>query len=265
MPVHYAVDGAVATVTLDRPEALNALDPDALAELRRHLVAARDDDAVRAIVITGAGERAFCVGADLKRTPPSADPYARAWNASDEAARRGAYTRLLNLERLGIWKPLIAAVNGHCLGGGLELALQCDLRVAADTASFALPEVRVGSVAGVCGPLLLRSIPAAHTMKLLLTGARIDAAEALRIGLISDVWPAARLLDEARSLAEAIAANAPLSVATTKRLARETDALPRAALFDLIEMAFGVLKDTEDCVEGRRAFAEKRPPRFVGR
>jgi len=266
MPVHYAIDGAVATVTLDRPEALNALDPDALAELRRHLRAARDDETVRAIVVTGAGERAFCVGADLKRTPPGADAYARAWNASDEAAaRRGVYTRLLNLERLGIWKPLIAAVNGHCLGGGLELALQCDLRVAADTASFALPEVRVGSVAGVCGPLLLRTVPAAHAMKLLLTGARIDAAEALRIGLVSDVWPAARLPEEARALAEAIAINAPLSVAATKRLARETEVLPRAALLDLTEMTFGMLKDTEDRAEGRRAFAEKRPPRFVGR
>jgi E-phenylitaconyl-CoA hydratase len=156
-------------------------------------------------------------------------------------------------------------VNGHCLGGGLELALQCDLRVAADTTSFALPEVKVGSVAGVCGPLLLRAVPAAHAMKLLLTGARIDAAEALRIGLVSDVWPAARLPEEARALAEAIAANAPLSVAATKRLARETEVLPRATLLDLTEMAFGMLKDTEDRAEGRRAFAEKRPPRFVGR
>ena len=266
MTVHMSRDGAVATITLDRPEALNAMDPDSQEALRRHLLAARDDEAVRVIVLTGAGDRAFCVGADLKRTHPSDDPYAAAWTAGDEVAmRKGAYVRFLNLERLSIWKPLIASVNGHCMGGGLELALQCDLRVAADAASFALPEVRVGSVAGVCGPLLMRAIPAAQAMKMLMTGARIDAAEALRIGLVSDVWPAAELSEQTKSLAQAIAANAPLSVAATKRLARETETLPRGALLDMTEMVFGMLKDTEDRAEGRRAFAEKRAPRFVGR
>ncbi|WP_458098205.1 enoyl-CoA hydratase/isomerase family protein [Roseomonas sp. WA12] len=266
MAIHTAQDGAVATITLDRPEALNAMDPEGQSELRRHLIAARDDSAVRVIVLTGAGQRAFCVGADLKRTPPGSDPYAAAWTAGDEVAmQRGAYVRFLNLERLSIWKPLIASVNGHCLGGGMELALQCDLRVASEMASFGLPEVRVGSVAGVCGPLLMRTIPAAHAMKLLMTGARIDAAEALRIGLVSDVWSAAELGERTQALARSIAENAPLSVAATKRLARETEVLPRAGLFDLTEMVFGMLKDTEDRAEGRRAFAEKRTPRFVGR
>lgn len=266
MAIHSTLDGAVATITLDRPEALNAMDPPSQAELRRLLLAARDDETVRVIVLTGSGDRAFCAGADLKKTPPNSETYAAAWTASDEAAmRKGAYVRFLNLERLSIWKPMIAAVNGHCLGGGMELALQCDLRVASETASFALPEVRVGSVAGVCGPLLMRAIPAAHAMKLLMTGARIDAAEALRIGLVSDVWPAAELTNRAQALAHSIAENAPLSVAATKRLARDTEVLPRAALFDMTEMVFGMLKDTEDRAEGRRAFGEKRAPRFVGR
>ncbi|MDB5577628.1 MAG: Enoyl-CoA hydratase/isomerase [Bradyrhizobium sp.] len=266
MAIRVTRAGAVSTITIDRPDVLNALDIETQTDLTRALVEARDDEAVRVIVLTGAGDRAFCVGSDLKRTPPSSDLYARAWTASDDiAVERGAYVRLLNLERLGIWKPMIAAVNGHCLGGGFELALQCDLRIASDRASFALPEVKVGSVAGVCGPLLLRALPSAHAMKLLLTGDRIDAAEALRIGLVSDVWNAADLMDRVAELAARIAANAPLSVAATKRLAHDTEVLPRPALFDMTEMVFGMLKDTEDRAEGRRAFAEKRPPDFVGR
>jgi E-phenylitaconyl-CoA hydratase len=265
MPIHLSIADAVATITIDRPEARNALDVESQVELRHNLLSARDNPAVRAIVLTGAGDRAFCAGADLKRTPPRSQPYASAWVASDElATERGAYVRFLNLERLSIWKPLIAAVNGYCFGGGLELALQCDLRVAADTASFALPEVKVGSVAGVCGPLLLRAVPAAHAMKILLTGARVDAAEAMRIGLVSDVWPEAELAIRAQELARVIAANAPLSVMATKRLVRETEVLSRSALADMTEMVFGMLKDTQDRAEGRRAFAEKREPRFTG-
>jgi E-phenylitaconyl-CoA hydratase len=266
MAIHLSVADQIATITIDRPEVLNALDIEAQSDLRRRLIAARDDDSVRVIILTGAGNRAFCVGSDLKGTPPGSVTYARAFVASDEtAAELGAYVRFLNLEALAIWKPLIAAVNGYCFGGGLELALQCDLRVAAETASFALPEVKVGSVAGVCGPLLLRTVAQAHAMKMLLTGAQIDAAEALRIGLVSDVWPAASLAEKATGMAAQIAANAPLSVTVTKRLTRETEVLPRAALAGMTEMVFGMLKDTEDRAEGRRAFAEKRAPRFTGR
>jgi E-phenylitaconyl-CoA hydratase len=266
MSISTTRQDAVAVVTIDRPAALNALDLDTQREFREHLIAARDDPAVSVIVITGAGDRSFSAGADLKRTPPAPDAFAAAWTAADKAAvEKGAYVRFLNIEQLGITKPLIAAINGYCIGGGLEIALQCDLRVASTAATFALPEVKVGSLAGVCGPLLLRLVPAAHAMKLLLAGDRIDAAEALRIGLVSDIWPPEEFMQQALALANRIAANAPLSVAATKRLARETEVLPRAGLFNLTEMAFGLLKDTADRIEGRQAFAEKRPPRFVGR
>jgi E-phenylitaconyl-CoA hydratase len=257
---------AVAVIELDRPEALNALDLEAQAAFRQHLIAARDDPSALVIVITGAGERSFSTGADLKRIASTADAFAAAWTASDTVAvERGAYVRFLNIEQLGISKPLIAAINGYCIGGGLEIALQCDLRVAAAAATFALPEVKLGSIAGVCGPLLLRLIPAAHAMKLLLSGERIDATEALRIGLVSDVWPAEDFMTRTLDLAKTIAANAPLSVAATKRLTKEAETLTRAALFNLTEMTFGLLKDTNDRAEGRHAFAEKRPPHFVGR
>jgi len=266
MAIQFDIADAVATIMIDRPEALNALDVPSLVELRELLIKARDDDAVRVIVLTGVGDRSFCVGSDLKKTPPSDASYSRAWTASlPAAADLGAYVRLLNLEPLQIWKPMIAAVNGYCFGGGLELAMQCDLRVAADTASFALPEVKVGSVAGICGPMLLRLVPQAHAMKALLTGDHIKAAEALQMGLVSDVWHSAELRERAGELARRIAANAPLSLAATKRLAHETETVSRAALFEKTEMVFGILKDTEDRAEGRRAFAEKRPPRFSGR
>jgi E-phenylitaconyl-CoA hydratase len=166
MAIHYAVSNHVATVTLDRPEALNALDLGSLRELRAVLADARDDDDVRVIVLTGAGTKSFCVGADLKNTlPPSTNFGASFVKSIDRAAAEGVYVRLIDLSTLRIFKPLIAAINGYCLGGGLELALQCDLRVAAGNAVFGLPEAVVASIPAVCGiQALQRAVPSAIAM-----------------------------------------------------------------------------------------------------
>ena len=172
MPIRYSVTNHVATVTLDRPEALNALELDSLRELREKLADARDDDDVRVIILTGAGTKSFCVGADLKNTLPPTTQFSSAFVKSiDRAAAEGIYVRLIDLGSLRIFKPLIAAINGYCLGGGLELALQCDLRIAAEHAVFGLPEATVASIPAVCGiQALLRAVPSALAMKMLLTG-----------------------------------------------------------------------------------------------
>lgn len=256
----------VALITLDAPESLNALAIDDLLALRERLAACRDDDAVRAIVLTGTGERAFCTGANLKATLPPATGFAAGnLRGRDAEARLGGYTRLIDLGDLELWKPLIAAIRGYCLGGGLELALQCDLRIAAEDALFALPEAKVASIPAVGGvQYLLRAIPAAHAMKLALTGERIDAQQAARIGLVSDVVPAAALLDTALDIAARIAANGPLAVQTIKRLAVQTAHLGPREFVAQSNLHWGLLRDSADRIEGRRAFADKRPPRYRG-
>jgi E-phenylitaconyl-CoA hydratase len=267
MAIHYTLEQQVAIITLDRPEALNALDLVSLKELRAALVQARDDEAVRAIVLTGAGERAFCVGADLKNTLPPTRSYGAAYVKSlHQAADQGIYVRLLDLSDLKIWKPIIAAINGHCLGGGLELALQCDLRVAAANASFGLTEATVASIPAVNGiQSLLKAVPTAIAMKLLLTGDKVSAAFALQAGLVSDVVSAGEALEAALALAHRIAANGPLAVQMIKRIAAASANLPHTQAVEFTELAWGAIRDSADRVEGRKAFSEKRRPVYRGR
>lgn len=260
-------DDRIATITLDRPEKLNALDAGHLLELRSQLSGASADPAVGVIVLTGAGTKSFCVGADLTASREEEIGVAEAFGFDLEASgQKGIYIRLLDLSGLNLRKPLIAAVNGYCLGGGLELALQCDMIVACETASFGLPEVVVASLPGAGGvPNLLRAIPRAVAMHMLLTGERISAARALQVGLSSAVYSPESFVEGIRTLANRIAQNGPIAVQMIKMLAQQSEGMTSAQAMQLTELAWGLVRDTKDRSEGRRAFAEKRPPNYAGR
>jgi len=258
MPITKTVEDGVAIVTLNRPEAMNSIDPESNEQLLEIWDEVSNDEDIRVLVLTGAGERAFCTGADLKKTMPPADSPAR--------QVFGGGARHFNFGTLQTDKPVIAAINGYALGGGLELALLADIRVCSENAQFGLPEVRVGSIPGAGGTQrLIRAIGQSDAMWMLLTGERIDANEALRIGLVSKVVPLSALQDAAIGLARVLAANAPLAMTAAKRLAMTGRELPLAGGLELERQAFSVLRDSADRLEGRRAFAEKRPPVFQGR
>ncbi|MFG2767617.1 enoyl-CoA hydratase/isomerase family protein [Streptomyces rubiginosohelvolus] len=254
-------------IRLNRPEALNALDVEAMRSLNKVLRDFRDDPTLAVGIITGTGDRAFCTGADLKKTLPPQSSFAQAYFAPyEQSLEEGLYVRAITLSELNIGKPLIAAVNGHALGGGAEIALDCDLRIASENATFGLPEARWASVPAVGGvSKLLRAIPRAVAMKMILTGDRIGAEEAHRVGLISDLVPAEELLPAALKLAERIKANGPLAVKSLKALADRTQDMPLTQSVAVEQLLWGVLRDTDDRVEGRTAFAERRPPEYHGR
>jgi E-phenylitaconyl-CoA hydratase len=258
MPVTMEVRDFVATITLDRPEAMNALDLESMQTLQAMWkdVSRRQD--IRVAILTGTGERAFCTGADLKKTMPPTDSFAELHFGSGKGAPV--------ISTLHTDKPLIAAINGFALGGGLELAMLCDIRIASRTAAFGLPEVSIGSIPAAGGTQrIVRAVGQSDAMLMLLTGERLDAEEALRIGLVSRVVAPQELKQAAQAIAERIAANAPLAVAAAKRLSTVGRELPLAAGLELEQQAFGILRDTEDRIEGRKAFVEKRKPVFRGR
>lgn len=257
MSIKLDVDQGVAVVTIERPDAMNSIDPEAAQALIDAWRTISLDDAIRAAVLTGAGGKAFCTGSDLKKTPPPSDSF---------ATLRFGREPLPGIGTLRCRKPVIAAINGYALGGGLELALQCDIRVASSTATFGLPEVCIGSIPGAGGTQrLLRAVSRSDAMLLLLTGNRIDAAEALRMGLVSKVLDPQELMGYALGIATKIAENAPLSVVAVKQLADVGGELPLSAGIDMEQQVFGLLRDTADRIEGRRAFAAKEKPRFNGR
>jgi len=256
--VEITVENRVATLLLNRPEAMNSVDPEMRGLLHQAWDRIRTDSDIWVVVVTGAGERAFCTGSDLKKTlPVSASPAEQLFGD----AQLGSLIANLQTD-----KPLIAAINGYAMGGGLELALACDIRICSDNAQFALSEVKVGSMPGAGGSIRLpRYIGRSDAMMMLLTGDRVDAAEAYRTGLVSKVYTQVDLLPAAQALAHKIAGNAPLSVRAVKRMVSQGQDMPLSHAIDVERYTFGLLYGSEDRLEGRQAFAEKRPPKFKGR
>lgn len=260
-PVLVERRGHVMIVTINRPEARNACNQAVWIAGGTALAEAEKDIEVRVVIVTGAGDQSFCAGADLKAISrgeailPS-DPVQASWGFAGVATHN-------------ISKPVIAAVNGTALGGGTELALSCDMIVAAESATFGLPEVKRGLLAGAGGAFrLVRQVPRKVGMEMLLTGEAITAARGLELGLVNRVVPRERLMEEALALAETIAANAPLSVQASKRVALNIvdGAMPdEAPLWAATTREQAKVSASDDAREGPRAFAEKRTPQWTGR
>ena len=250
-------DGAVAVLTINRPKVLNALNGQTLDELRRAVLELKHDPAVRAVIVTGAGEKSFIAGADINELAVQSPTDGR------EHAIRGQHVFDL-IEHMG--KPVIAAINGYALGGGCELAMACTIRIAADTAKLGQPEINLGLVPGYAGTQrLARIVGRGRALELLLTGDQITAQEAHRLGLVNRVVAAADLMAEARALAASLAGKAPIAVryileAVHKGLEMP---FPQAQIFEAT--LFGLVAATEDMREGTKAFLEKRKPDFKGR
>jgi enoyl-CoA hydratase len=250
-------DDAVAVVTMNRPSVLNALDRRTLAELAETMAVLRADDSVRAIVVTGAGEKSFVAGADINelaaQSPVDGREYARAGQAVFDL-----------IEHLG--KPVIAAINGYALGGGCELAMACSIRIAADTARIGQPEINLGLIPGYGGTQRLpRLIGTGRALELLLTGEPITAAEAQRIGLVNLVVPAAELMPRARGMAATLAAKAPVAVRFVLDAVNQGAQQPLREAQALEATLFGLVAATSDMREGTSAFLAKRKPEFKGK
>ncbi len=253
----------VAVLTLNRPEAMNAMNLEMRQALNRRWVEFRDNPDLWVAVITGAGEKAFCAGADLKELGGF-------YGSTTPAERRARWEVEPGIggitHNLDIWKPIIAAVNGYCLAGGLELALACDIRIASGNASFGLTEVQWGIIPGAGGTQRLpRLVPFGRALEMLITAEKIDAAEAFRIGLVNRVIPRRELMPTALGTADRICRNGPLAVRLVKEAAwRGLDATLDEGL-RLEQFLAEVARQSEDAQEGPRAFAEKRQPAFKGR
>jgi enoyl-CoA hydratase len=249
--VNFQINGAIARIILDRPDKLNALDLEMLAALEDSLSQADESREVRVIILESTGHKAFCVGADIL-----------AWTALSplemwsEWVRRG-HRIFDRLER--VRQPVICAIQGYALGGGLELALACDLRIAADTARFAMPEVKLGTIPGWGGTSRLpKLIGSSRAKQMIFTGEQISAETAERWGLVNEVVPGDALRARITSIADKVSSNAPVAVQTAKQLIAE----PAMAILESLASATNAF--TEDAKEGLASFREKRPPKFKG-
>lgn len=253
--VRYETDGPVATITVDHHPA-NALSSQVLAEIESSLSQAEADADVRAVILTGAGEKFFIAGADITEflTIPK-----------EHYAERTAKGQKVTLQMETMAKPVIMAVNGYCLGGGCEMAMAGDVRLAADNAVFGQPEIKLGIIPGFGGTQrLVRLLGKSRAMELLFTGDNIDAATALELGLVSRVVPAAELMIVAQELAKKFAAQAPLAIAAIKRAVHNGLDRPMEEALEAERREFAAIRFTHDAIEGITAFLEKRPPAFTG-
>ena len=250
-------DGGVAILTVNRPKVLNALNSQTLDELRRAILDLRRDDAVRAVILTGAGEKSFIAGADINELATQTPVSGR------EHAMTGQHILDL-IEHLG--KPVIAAINGFALGGGCELAMACTIRIAAETAKLGQPEINLGLIPGYAGTQrLTRIVGRGRALELLLTGDQVTAQEAHRLGLVNRVVPAAELMAEAKKLAATLAAKAPVAIRYILEAVHKGVEMPFAQAQVFEATLFGLVASTEDMREGTTAFLEKRKPEFKGK
>ena len=257
MSLIYEKRGKIALIQLNRPEAMNSIDPETEVELQEAWEDFQADPDVWVAIFTGTGEKAFCTGSDLKKTMPPKESFAQ-----------------ITVNGLGkkhfvppfkSYKPIICAVNGYCLGGGLEMALMCDIIIGSESSSYGLTEVKIGSIPGLGGTQrIARRIPFGAAMKMLLTAERLPAEEAYRLGLITEVVPNDQLLDRAFEIAEKICENAPLSVRAVKMAVTEGLEMTLEQGIAFENLTWGMLRDTKDRIEGRVAFSEKRKPNYKG-
>jgi E-phenylitaconyl-CoA hydratase len=256
MALLFEVQDRIATITINRPEVMNAMDPETYKELSDAWIEVRDNPEIWAAVITGSGTQSFTAGADLKKTVTKRpEKWELFLTQKDQLLNRG----------LEVWKPIIAAVNGYCLGGGVTLLLATDIRVASPNATFGLSEVKRGLIPANGGTQrILRQLPYPVAMDLLMTGRTISAEEALRYGLINEIFPQENLMERALDYAKKIVENAPLAVRTVKELAVKSQYLSLQDGLRMEQLFESYLRGTEDAIEGPKAFAEKRKPNFTG-
>jgi enoyl-CoA hydratase/carnithine racemase len=252
MALLYTKEGKVATFTVNRPEAYNALNTETFKELSDALIDFMRDDNLWVGILTGAGEKAFCAGADIKEIVPKLKEFKNIpW--AEPPLYRG----------LKLWKPMIAAVNGHALGGGLELVLLCDIRIAAENATFGVPEVTLGLIpAWGATQRLPRAIPQALAAEMLFTGRPINAQEAHRIGLVNKVVPQAELMATAKQMADMLCKPGPLAVRAAKKAMYDGLSQSLEKGMEIEKEMTDVVVSTEDFVEGTKAFVEKRKPEW---
>ena len=252
--VKFEVDGAVAIITLNRPQKLNAVTPEMADAIVVAVTECNDSNTIRCVILTGAGERAFCAGSDIREL----DTYETPWQFRNRPDYCDAFRALL--------KPSIAAVNGYAFGGGLETAMSCDIRIASDNAQFAAPEIKLGWIGGGgMAAHLAHSIGASNAALMIMTGDPISAEKAERWGLVSEVVPQADLLKRAREIADVIASRAPIAAETAKLNLKAAVSMPLEKAIEYERDLQTICFATADAKEGRAAFKEKRAPFFKRR